>query len=166
MHITWRAGRYSLKREDTRLRDWNACLEYYSTGGSGRAAGLKSEKKLDYEIETNEVYWKNGCGKCRITLKPEKKLDYEIETLPIVQFSPWVMGKVPWNQRRNSITRLKLKLDKAHSVIDLSGILKPEKKLDYEIETVQFKIIQYPFDASCILETREETRLRDWNLTP
>ena len=70
-----------------------------------------------------------------------------------------------WNQRRNSITRLKQNWVPCWASAPVEVLdLKPEKKLDYEIETWTLGRVRIAVDFFLALETREETRLRDWNI--
>ena len=139
----------TLKREDTRFRDWNSrtapipnsqagswkekILDYEIETFSGKE-GLRflenswKEKILDYEIETTSYAARRNVLCC--TWK-EKILDYEIETRQRRRHKrhPNALEK-----RRYSITRLKPKSRVASASV-ISASLK-----------------------------REDTRLRDWNV--
>ena len=118
---SWRTFTWNLKREDTRLRDWN-----FAIVGSPFGSGLVSwkEKILDYEIETDTLQYLHY----HINAWKEKILDYEIETKSIVAIqvvdSPWkekildyeIETKIIRNSYRQKTTW-------------------KEKILDYEIET-------------------------------
>ena len=98
---------------------------------------LKPEKKLDYEIETDRqiqsvsqsmVLWTWNQRRNSIT-----RLKQELERR-VFQVAAY---QQTWNQRRNSITRLKRQITRINDIFRNRQLfhLKPEKKLDYEIET-------------------------------
>ena len=122
-----------LKREDTRLRDWN--VKPHDQPGIGTAVFLEIRRNSITRLKRGERDQQPvGCR--RRTLKSEKKLDYEIETLGVTRTcSPY--ESVPLEIREE--TRLRdwnPMVDYSHNgVCTLLLSLKSEKKLDYEIET-------------------------------
>ena len=139
-----------LKREDTRLRDWNINL--------GKACRWKlytwKEKILDYEIETIiEPITPDNTGE--LTWK-EKILDYEIETLEFdaVATRPHFAWKEKildyeietWFPLHSLSPRVHLKREDTR-LRDWNSIL--PSLMAFALTTLK----------------REDTRLRDWNIT-
>ena len=137
-----------LKREDTRLRDWNfVSLEYIR-----RDTRSWKEKILDYEIETP---WNIRQRVNILFTWKEKILDYEIETDQSIAAPD--QDSVLLEKRRYSITRLKLKFQSFSVLPEKTW---KEKILDYEIETL--KCLGQPTPTAHRLEKRRYsiTRLK------
>ena len=139
-----------LKRQDTRLRDWNL----YHRGPVGlRERKPWKDKILDYEIETEESGGIDWTAE-RSTWK-DKILDYEIETYlwpyaPFLQFHAW----------KDKILDYEIETDKTRIPINRPYSWK-DKILDYEIET---RLGNHHVAFQLHLK-RQDTRLRDWNLS-
>ena len=140
-----------LKRQDSRLRDWNI----WSRGFWIFSRIAWKDKILDYEIETPISAWK-GLSTPRL-----EKTRFSITRLKLFRGASADSHKPDKLEKtRFSITRLKLGWGCGDGVRIVDFTWK-DKILDYEIETWGCWVVSSPL---LLYLKRQDSRLRDWNV--